>query len=297
LINQSKDNNENELIINTRRKTNLTNNKLVKINNNLNIDKDPQFQISNENLDSYENKKDQKLNKIDNIPEKGSDLDFENCNVYLKNINPNNNRPYSRKRSAFKYIEDNMEKEREKVLNDNFNSTLSLMRSLNINENSNKNNILNNNFNNNFDSNDFSNKNNMNNQNSNKLIINLKNFNSGGNASSPQMILIKDIDNKIKIGDIEKKGALSFNEKKPEYESRRKKQINFIKGVDSFGNQNQFTNNNLLNFEMQKNNQNNKMNENNNFNASTSNLISGSFESRRIQGSYNKPVIIQAERK
>ncbi len=272
----------------------------MKLNSNIYSEKDFQQQNSNENSESLENKNEKKNDNINNIPEKGGDLDFENCNVYLKNINPNNNRPYSRKRSAFKYIEDNMEREREKkYMKENFNSTTNMLKSINLNENNNNSKKpTKDNFKVGCDSNEAPNKTNLNNnQNSNKLNLNLNNFNNTANNS--QKILMKDLENKPKIAENEKIGMIGFNEKIPEYESRRKKQINFMNGIDCYGNSNQVSsnNNNFQNFEIQKNKDSNKLNDNNNFNSTSNNLISSNFESRRLQGGYNKPVIIQAEKK
>jgi len=268
---------EENIIINTRRKINVTNNGLIKININQNSDKDKIHLNTNENIDSNENKKDSKYNEI-----KINELEFENCNVYLKNINPDNNRPYSRKRSAFKYIENNLEKEKIQNAN-NFNSTSNLMKSLNLNDIANNTNSfqINNSNNNNLNFN--STKTSMNNLNSNTNNPNLININYNSNNNSQRGI--KQIENKPKIMQQEKISQNCINDKKPEYESRRKKQINFINGIDTFPlNQTQSTNNNLQNFETQQKNL-HKVNENN---ANTNNVLTGAFESRRILGSHTK---------
>lgn len=257
---------------------NLTNNGLIKINTNQNPEKEKIHLNTNENFDSNEGKKDSKNNE-----NKINELEFENCNVYLKNINPDNNRPYSRKRSAFKYIEKNLESERIQNAN-NFNSTTNLMKSLNLNDVANNTNSFQNNNNNNNNNLNFNTtKTNMNNLNSHTNNSNLININYNSNNNSQRGI--KHIENKPKIMQQEKASQNCINDKKPEYESRRKKQINFINGIDTFPlNQTQASNNNLQNFEIQQKNL-LKVNENN---ANNNNVLSGAFESRRILGSHTK---------
>lgn len=118
-----------------------------------------------------------------------NDSEIENS-VNLKPNNKKTNRPNSRKRSAFKFIEDNLEKEKPEN-NNNFNShhqNLNLMNKNINNINNNKPKIIGTSENNNI----------------NKFLQNVNN------------------DNNIN------------SEKKIEYESRRKKPMNFINGIENF---------------------------------------------------------------
>jgi len=124
------------------------------------------------NLESKKIREDNK-NKIalEKLPEKNNDLDFENKNVFLKNINPENNRPYSRKRSAFKCLE-----EIEKDLNctpKNTNEKINYLHTVNSiinNDDTNNNSNNNQNISNNNNSLHSNNLNNF-----NKLINNSNN--------------------------------------------------------------------------------------------------------------------------
>ena len=61
---------------------------------------------SNKNLDKEKETPEGKTLKIADIKEKHGDLDFENNSNILKNQINNSNRPYSRKRSAYRFIEE-----------------------------------------------------------------------------------------------------------------------------------------------------------------------------------------------
>lgn len=245
--NNTKDEEEN-IIINTRRKINLSNNGIVKINSNSNSDKDLTNKNTNDNVEANENR----------TKEKGNDMDFENCNVYLKNVNPTSNRPHSRKRSAFKYIEDNLEKDKVKSSSSN-DPTSHLIKNLNLNEN------------NNFNS------------------YNAKINDSGLNTNNIGNVYNE---HKPKIMQSDNVGVKIFNDKKPEYESRRKKQMNFMNCIDSITQDTAKGNPNTLN---ENQNQRNfqKFNENNTLNSNTNNIISGTYESRRVQVNYSKPTMMK----
>ena len=253
-INQGDNTNEDSdanIFINHRRKNNLNINIIGKNNQNNNehnsgnnyIDNNEEINKINERnkLDLINNKIEHqflnnKNNKISSS-EKNYEIDFENCNVSLKNNIQDNNIPFSRKRSAFKFIENNLEKEKINLNLNNFNSSNNLIKSHELSSDPNIK--------------SFSIQGNNNGQNTG--FNNLKDF------------LEKDTDNKNK------------KEKKPEYESRRKKQINFVNEINNNIVQAQL-NNNLQNFENhQKNNKDNILN----------------YESRRMQGNQPKKIIVK----
>ena len=253
-INQGDNTNEDSdanIFINHRRKNNLNINIIGKNNQNNNehnsgnnyIDNNEEINKINERnkLDLINNKIEHqflnnKNNKISSS-EKNYEIDFENCNVSLKNNIQDNNIPFSRKRSAFKFIENNLEKEKINLNLNNFNSSNNLIKSHELSS----------------DPNIKSLSIQGNNNGQNTGFNNLKDF------------LEKDTDNKNK------------KEKKPEYESRRKKQINFVNEINNNIVQAQL-NNNLQNFENhQKNNKDNILN----------------YESRRMQGNQPKKIIVK----
>lgn len=225
---------------------NLSNNGIVKINSNQS-EKEIIQQNANDNLESNNLKNQEKLNE----------MDFENCNIYLKNAASNNKRPYSRKRSAFKYIEDNLEK--DKVKNSSIkNQTNNLLKNLNLNDNDNINNFAS----------DNNEKNNFNNANSTNI-----NF---YNENKPKVMESSTFSQNI------------LNDKKPEYESRRKKQINFMNCIDSITQDKTYgSTNNIITNQTQNNFQ--KFNDSNQSNPNT-NFISGTYESRRFQINNSKPI-------
>ncbi len=193
------------------------------------------------------------------IKDKGNDLDFENCNVYLKNVNLNNNRPSSRKRSAFKYIEDNLEKDKGKSTS-NIDSTNNLIKNLNLNDNY---------YNNN-------NYNSFNSKNTPDKDLNIGTNNNFYNDHKPKIMQTDNISQNL------------FNDKKPEYESRRKKPINFMNCIDNITTDNSKGScNNLVN-QTQKNFQ--KISENN---LQNTNIGSGNYESRRFQSNYSKSTVLK----
>lgn len=224
----------------------MSNNGVLKINNNNNLEKEQQQQNAYDNAE---------------LKEKGNDLEFENCNVYLKNINPINNRPNSRKRSAFKYIEDNLEKDKRKSTSNN-DPTSNLINNINLNDNSNGN------------YNSFNSKHNA----ENDVIINTNNH--------------VNIEHKPKIMQSDNISQNLFNDKKPEYESRRKKQMNFLNCIDNITNDKaKGSNNNLIDNQIQKNFQ--KFNDNILINSNNNNITSGTYESRRGQVNYSKSTIMK----
>jgi hypothetical protein len=189
-----------------------------------------------------------------------NDLDFENCNVYLKNNNINNSRPYSRKRSAIKYIVDNLEKEKANIAS-NKDPTNDLFKNLNINDDSNLNN---------FDS-----KNPDKNLNMNANVTNCNYY----RENKPKIIQSNYINQNL-------------YDKKPEYESRRKKQINFMNCIDSITQEKAYGNtNNVIDIQTQNNFQ--KYNDNNQSKSNTNNIINGTYESRRVQANYSKSIILK----
>jgi hypothetical protein len=122
--------------------------------------------------------------------EKKTEMDFDNCNIYLKNVDKgNDNRPESRKRSAYKFIEDSM---REGNLN---------LNTVNPNTNSNQSNNI------------------------NVLTNSIK------STKDPLAENIGNINNYNKNNYSLKNNIAT--EKKPEYESRRKKVINILNEIDN----------------------------------------------------------------
>ena len=189
-----------------------------------------------------------------------NDLDFENCNVYLKNNNINNSRLYSRKRSAIKYIHDNLEIEKA-YLTSNKDPTNDLFKNLNINDDSNLNN---------FDS-----KNNDKNLNMNANVTKSNYY----RENKPKIMQSNNINQNL-------------YDKKPEYESRRKKQINFMNCIDSITHEKAYGNtNNVIGNQTQNNFQ--KYNDNNQSKSNTNNIMNGTYESRRVQANYSKSIIIK----
>lgn len=134
-----------------------------------------------------------------------NDSELENCNINLKPNNPKTNRPNSRKRSAFKFIEDNLEKEKT--------TTNETNKDININPGGQS----------------------------------VGGFNKNANETN-QSGFMKDnknkIDNSLKPKIIAESNMNKFlqnvnndsnnTEKKIEYESRRKKPMSFINGMDNF---------------------------------------------------------------
>lgn len=282
LENSNSNDNTDNIIINYRRKTNFNNQNAKNpvgtsnINstaagekesfnsNQMQIPSQSQSNTGNNvniNINTYNN--DLLENNLLNInetklfhsnSEKINEMEFDNCNVYLKNnINPESNRPYSRKRTAFKYIEDNLEKEKTIKNLNNFNSSNNLLKNLTINDNK----ITNSNSNTHNPS--------ISSTNASKKIITNRD---------------KEIENKPKIIKEENK----LNEKKPEYESRRKKQMNFINGFD-YSPANQAHQQKLIN------NNFNKEAESSNINSNTNIISSINYESRRVQGGFSKNIL------
>lgn len=134
-----------------------------------------------------------------------NDSELENCNINLKPNNPKTNRPNSRKRSAFKFIEDNLEKEKT--------TTNETNKDININPGGQS----------------------------------VGGFNKNANETN-QSGFMKDnknkIDNSLKPKIIAESNMNKFlqnvnndtnnTEKKIEYESRRKKPMSFMNGMDNF---------------------------------------------------------------
>lgn len=139
------------------------------------------------------------------------------------NLKPNNlkanNRPNSniRKRSAFKYIEDNLEKDKITEFENNGNVNININNPKENNSNSNKNINFINNINQGETNQGFFKD--------NKKIDN--------NNNKPKIIAESNINKFLQnINGIE--GNNNNSEKKIEYESRRKKPMNFINGIDNF---------------------------------------------------------------
>ena len=207
--------------------TNVDNNNL-KANSNINVDKEEENIVIN-----HRRKKDLTVNTTKNqiginafgkeegknkpvFQENINESDFENCNVHLKPKNLQNNRPNSRKRSAFKYIEDNLEKDKN-CESRNKQSNLNAINNNSINPNE-TNQIFK------KDSKKVEKPKIISESNKNKFLQNVNNLN-GNNV-----------------------------EKKIEYESRRKKPMNFINGINNFSGgsekQNTGSSNNLIKQEM-----------------------------------------------
>lgn len=151
-----------------------------------------------------------------------NDSEFDNCNVNLKQNNSNKvNRPSSniRKRSAFKYIEDNLEKEKEKDkenLKDKEKEKDKILEGGNNNNKNNNNEINPNQTNQGF----LKDNNNINPNNKNKI-----------DSNKPKIISENNMNKFLQnINGIEGNNT----EKKIEYESRRKKPMSFINGIEAF---------------------------------------------------------------
>lgn len=98
------------------------------------IDDFKKIETKGEFDDNQQLKKSQENNEkkltLNNVPEKNNDLDFENKNVYLKNVNPQNNRPNSRRRSAFKCLEE-LEKETTNIVNESKKERVNYLHTVN----------------------------------------------------------------------------------------------------------------------------------------------------------------------
>ena len=155
-----------------------------------------------------------------------NDSEFDNCNVNLKANNLNKtNRPNSniRKRSAFKYIEENLEKDKEKENYKDKDKEKYLEGGINNNK------INNNEINPNQTNQGFlKDNNNINYNNKNKI----DNSNSNNNNNNKPKIISENNMNKF----LQNINGIDGNntEKKIEYESRRKKPMSFINGIDNF---------------------------------------------------------------
>ena len=131
-----------------------------------------------------------------------NDSELENCNINLKPNNAKTNRPNSRKRSAFKYIEDNLEKEKT--------STNEINKDININTGGGG-------FNKNANE---TNQSGFMKDNKNKIDNSLK---PKIHAESNMNKFLQNVNNDS-----------NNTEKKIEYESRRKKPMSFMNGMDNF---------------------------------------------------------------
>lgn len=136
-----------------------------------------------------------------------NDSELENCNINLKPKNSKTNRPNSRKRSAFKFIEENLENN----TNENKPSDLG-NNDLDVNSNINANNT-----NENINSN-------------NPGFIREKNKNKINSNNKPKIISESNVNKFLHINNIEGNNS----EKKIEYESRRKKPMNIINVIDNY---------------------------------------------------------------
>jgi len=188
-----------------------------------------------------------------------NESEFENCNVNLKTNNTKTNRPNSRKRSAFKYIEDNLEKEK---IPESWNKDYKDIR---INQKLNKNNINPN----------QANEINQTNQGFLKDNKNIKKPKIIGERESNMNKFLQNV-NGI---DSNNHNNNNNTEKKIEYESRRKKPMSFINGIDNFSGGKEKDN---------KNNINNNNGSSKNLLKPEMNVTSG-YESRR-QINFNKNI-------
>lgn len=266
--------------------------KKEKINENL--DKFNKIDSVKEESNNQDLKKSQEENEkksltLNNIPEKNNDLDFENKNLFLKNSNSQNNRPFSRKRSAFKCLEE-IEKDINNTPKNTINEKVNYLHTVNsiINDD------ISNNKNNNPSFNNLNNFNKLINNTTQKLMrekkpdiknlstynkITVPSFSSNINSQNKnyQNSISNNKDNtvfndrlinneKIQYSENSNKnyiGAYSINNlnastRKPENETRRRKLINSnnnITGVENDFNLNQTaanpTSNNLIIFENQ----------------------------------------------
>jgi len=269
------------------------------------IDKSKKIEIKEEsdNQDIIKIREDsEKKLTLNDVPEKNDDLDFENKTVYLKDMKPQNNRPNTRKRSAFKCLEE-IEKEinntPKNAINDN---KINYLHTVNTIINDNDDNQTNgNNKNNNSTANNLNNFNKLINNSIqkpfrdrkpenkypapyNKITVPLLGVTNNADSHSSNNHHLNFSHNKdVYIGNNQLKQFNSYNiecnenskkinnqglsgvnnlhanNKKPEYETRRRKLINnnngYITAIDNNLNLNQTTanpnSNNLTNFENQ----------------------------------------------
>ena len=268
---------EDVIIINHRRK----NKDNLKLSDNLqNSTKDLGDISQGEKLDKN---LEIKIKQNSHSEKKNIEIDFDNCDVYLKNNNNTENmRPHSRKRSAYKFIEENLDNQKQPKNLNNFNSTNNIIKSLNFNEINNTNKPFNGNYSNNTNKNPINSQ--VNNISKNKEIENKPIINIDQNKNNQNLFA-------------------NLNNKKPEYESRRKNKINFLNDMENNINTNNSNNipiiggsnnNNLVNFEMQQKNVSKINKEQENFSA----IGIGNYESRRLQqGNYQKNPVIHKDKK